>query len=177
MGDMKKLLIVDDSELIIDLLTEILSGPEITIEVAVSGVDAVTKARAFRPDVILLDVGLDDIDGFEVFRILKQDTELNGTRIIFMTGHAERGALEIARDLGAFDFLVKPIPVEDLERTIARALDPATASAGDTRAPPPPLSRQEGDAPGVRKHLDPRSSPPRGARPSENGGRTAASSL
>ena len=119
----KRVLIVDDSALIVSLLTEVLEAPGRELRSASSGMEAVTAARAWRPHVIVLDVGLDDIDGFEVFRLLRQDPELDATQVIFMTGHAERGALEIARDLGAFDFLVKPIPVEELERVVRRAFE------------------------------------------------------
>jgi CheY-like chemotaxis protein len=96
---------------------------------AINGFAALDIARAFRPDIILLDIGLPDFKGYEIARQLKWEPGFEATRIIAVTAlpHAER---QRALDAGCHDFYRKPLDPMLLERLLAnpRALDQQAAA-------------------------------------------------
>jgi CheY-like chemotaxis protein len=133
----RRLLIVDDDPTLGAALAELLAHPFVVAETAADGVTAIERARAHRPQVVLLDVRLPGLDGFEVFRALRRDPELRFARVIFLSGLAESGAFGMAKDLGAFGWLRKPCDEEVLQRTVFAAL--AVAPSEPPPAPRPPL--------------------------------------
>ena len=103
-----KLLIVDDEEINIKLLASILEDKKITPLFATNGSDALAMARKELPDLILLDVIMPDIDGYEVCKRLQADPATKDIPIIFLTG--QRSAVDEAKglDMGAVDYIFKP---------------------------------------------------------------------
>jgi CheY-like chemotaxis protein len=137
----RRLLFVEDDWDQIASLRLILAHPSVVIEHAANGVEAISRARANPPDAFLLDVQIPAMDGFEVFNVLRRDPAFASCRIIFYSGYAPRGSLELAREAGAFACLRKPCPPEVLRTTVLRAL------RVDEVAPEPPLSKPAGRAP------------------------------
>jgi len=100
-------LIVDDERANIATLTNILS-PEYTIYAAKNGQDAIETAKKYLPDVILLDIIMPEMDGYEVFSRLKSIEETRSAPIIFITGLAKDEEEEKGMALGASDYITKP---------------------------------------------------------------------
>lgn len=106
-----RVLIVDDTTTNIQVLNEILQN-EFRTYFALSGSEALEKAEALRPDLILLDVMMPGMDGFEVCRTLKKDPQLAAIPVIFITalGQAEQESQGLA--MGAADYVTKPFNPE-----------------------------------------------------------------
>lgn len=96
---------------------------EYEIQVATSGTQGLAYAEASPPDLILLDIMMPEMDGYEVCRRLKADALLQHIPVIFITAHAEAEAETIGLDLGAADFLQKPINVPIVRRRIHNLLE------------------------------------------------------
>ena len=107
--DRKTVLVVDDAPENIRVLTAIL-GPSYRVKAATSGEKALQVCGADPlPDLVLLDVVMPGIDGYEVCRRLKADARTAGVPVIFVTGTADEGDRARAGSLGAADFFVKPL--------------------------------------------------------------------
>lgn len=101
------IMIVDDQKLNIELLAESL-GDEYNIMPVISGESAIKLLRRKKPDLVLLDVSMPDIDGFEVLRFMKETEELANIPVIFVTGEHETEMEEKGLALGAVDYVKKP---------------------------------------------------------------------
>jgi CheY-like chemotaxis protein len=79
--------------------------------------------RTGRPHVVLLDITMPGVDGFEVVRRLRKDPELGGTRFVALSGHSQEEYRRRAREAGFHDYFVKPIALESLLTLVAKNLD------------------------------------------------------
>ena len=104
-----KILLVDDDPDIIELLAYNLSKEGYETASAMDGVQAVEVAKTFKPDLILLDVMMPKQDGIETARQIRQIPEFKDTYILFLTARAEEYTEVAAFDVGADDYIVKPI--------------------------------------------------------------------
>ena len=109
---MKKILIVEDTEFNRDLMVQLLEEDYETV-VAEDGAEGIALAELERPDLILMDLSLPLIDGWEATRRIKAKPELKHIPVIALTGHAMSGDEEKARAAGCDDYLTKPVD-EDL---------------------------------------------------------------
>lgn len=109
----KKVLVVDDTEWNRDLIVQLLQD-EYSVLQAVDGEDGVKKAEQERPDLILMDLGMPVMDGWEATRRIKANPELKHIPIIAVTSHAMVGDEIEARKAGCDDYLPKPIDEEAL---------------------------------------------------------------
>ncbi|MCL6259529.1 response regulator transcription factor [Aquiflexum sp. TKW24L] len=114
-----KILVVDDEPDIIDILTYNLKKEGYEVESAEDGIKAVKIAAKFHPDVILLDIMMPNQDGVETCRQIRENPELKGTFIIFLTARAEEYSEVAAFDVGADDYITKPIKPRALMSRIA----------------------------------------------------------
>jgi diguanylate cyclase (GGDEF)-like protein len=104
----QNILIVDDSPEVIRFLSMLLSD-QAGINFATRGEEGLALARKLRPDLILLDVALPDIDGFEVCRRLKSDMDTSGIPVLFVTAGSDVASEVMGLEIGAVDFLAKPL--------------------------------------------------------------------
>ena len=113
-----RILIVDDNRDAADSLAMLLEigGHEATA--VYSAQDALQRAAEFRPAVILLDIGLPEIDGHEVARRIRGMPELRDVRLVALTGYGQEEDRRRTRDAGFDHHLVKPVDLEELERTL-----------------------------------------------------------
>jgi two-component system, cell cycle response regulator DivK len=118
---MKKILIVEDVDFNRDLLTQLLEE-EFELIAATDGQAGIAAAERERPDLILMDLSLPVIDGWEATRRLKAHESLKTIPIIALTAHAMRGDEAKARASGCDDFLTKPIDEALLFRMLNRYL-------------------------------------------------------
>jgi two-component system, cell cycle response regulator len=118
----KRILVVDDNPDNVDIIDARLSSRGYAIETASNGQEALDKVRANPPDLILLDVMMPLIDGFEVSRRIKNDRELPFIPIILVTARTESEDKVEGLDAGADDYLGKPIDFPELEARVRSML-------------------------------------------------------
>ena len=114
---MPKILLVEDNEMNRDMLSRRLERRGYEVVIAVDGQDGVTKAQAEAPALILMDMSLPVLDGWEASRQLKAAPATGGIPIIALTAHAMSGDREKALAVGCDDFDTKPI---ELDRLLAK---------------------------------------------------------
>lgn len=112
-----RILIADDNQANCELLEAYLAKVDCETEIAVDGQEAFEKAVSFKPDLILLDVMMPKLSGFEVCQKIKEDSNLAGIMVLMVTALNELGDIERAVDAGTNDFLSKPVNrIEFLKR-------------------------------------------------------------
>jgi PAS domain S-box-containing protein len=113
-----RVLIVEDNRAAADTLRELLKLSGCTVEVAYSGPAALTAAREFHPEVVLCDLGLPGMDGFQVAKALRQDPATASARLIAVTGYGQEEDRRRAREAGFELHLTKPIRFAELQRLL-----------------------------------------------------------
>jgi two-component system cell cycle response regulator len=104
-----RILVVDDNEQNLELLVEYLDALDCTIDTAVDGIEALEKVEKTQPDLILLDIMMPRMSGFEVCRKLKSDPQTRDIPIIMVTALNELGDIERGVESGTDDFISKPV--------------------------------------------------------------------
>ena len=122
-----KILLIEDESTIRRFLKVSLESNSFEILEAVNGKEGISMAGSYRPDVILLDIGLPDVDGFEIIKKLR---EWSSTPIIVLTVHDREEEKVHALDLGADDYLTKPFGVPELLARIRVVLRRSSAEDG-----------------------------------------------
>jgi PleD family two-component response regulator len=117
-----RLLIVEDDIDISNMLRIYFSGQNYEVDTALRGSDALDKTRQNLPHLIVLDIMLPDIDGFEVCRILRTNTRTSHVPIIFLTQKDERSDKLQGLELGADDYITKPFDIDELKLRVQRAI-------------------------------------------------------
>jgi CheY-like chemotaxis protein len=112
-----RILIVEDNEMSRDMLSRRLSRRGHEVILAVDGAEGVRRALADAPDIVLMDLSLPDVDGWEATRRLRAHDATRKLPVIALTAHAMQGDRERALAAGADDYDTKPV---DLERLIAK---------------------------------------------------------
>src|ERR687896_162770 len=115
----KKILVVDDTEFNRDLVVQLLED-EFELIIAEDGAEGLKQTQSERPDLILMDLGMPVMDGWEATRRIKANDELKHIPIIAVTSHAMVGDEFQAREAGCDDYLPKPIDENELLRTIGK---------------------------------------------------------
>ncbi|CDZ23562.1 hypothetical protein CCDG5_0424 [[Clostridium] cellulosi] len=118
----KKILIVDDEEHIVELLRMNLKKQGYETICAYSGVEAVELAQKTKPDLILLDIMMPDMDGLETCRKLREDTMLKKVPIIILSAKSEETDKVIGLGVGADDYMTKPFGIREMLARISALL-------------------------------------------------------
>ena len=118
-----KILIADDNLTNVELLEAYLDGLDCEIAVAVDGHDTLAKAAEFQPDLILLDIMMPKLSGFEVCKTLKRDPTTRQIMILMVTALNEQGDIERAVAAGCNDFLSKPVNKLELVKRVENMLE------------------------------------------------------
>lgn len=121
-------LVVDDFKDGRDLVVETLEHAGFSTAEAADGPEALSKCRSLRPDLVLMDLSLPGLDGWEVTRRLRADAALRGLKVLALTAHAQVDALERAREAGADGVITKPCLPNQVVARVKEALG-ARASA------------------------------------------------
>jgi len=121
-GGAAKILLVEDNELNSDMLSRRLIRRGYDVVVAADGMQAVAGAAQERPDLILMDMSLPTIDGWEATRRIKADSRLRTIPVIALTAHAMSGDRERALEAGCDEFDTKPIEFDRLLSKMERLL-------------------------------------------------------
>jgi len=120
---MPRLLVVEDNELNRDMLSRRLSRAGYTIDLAQDGEQALESMRTCKPDLVLLDMNLPVLDGWEVCRAARAESRLRELPIIALTAHAMQEDRERAMQAGCDDYATKPIDFPELLRKIEDLLE------------------------------------------------------
>ncbi len=117
-----RILIADDNPTNVELLEAYLSDLDCDIAVAVDGRDTLEKVQQFQPDLILLDIMMPKLSGFEVCKLLKENPETSGIMILMVTALNELGDIERGVAAGTDDFLSKPVNKVELLKRVENML-------------------------------------------------------
>jgi len=104
---MPKILIVEDDPFLSEMYSTKLMQEKFEVDFATDGKEAIKKAREVKPDLILLDIVLPKMDGFEVLQELKKDPQLRNIQVIALTNLGQKEEVEKGLKLGADDYIVK----------------------------------------------------------------------
>lgn len=115
-----RVLVVDDNIDMVIMLSTSLRQRGYSVQVAYTGTDGLKVAKQWRPDIVVLDIGLPGMDGYEVARQLRTDPQLGAAgkemRVIALTGYGRESDLARAREAGFDGHLTKPVDFSDLEK-------------------------------------------------------------
>jgi DNA-binding response OmpR family regulator len=121
---MHTILVADDDEDLLRSLDFTLSQSGYNVEKAKDGAETIVKTRELKPDLILLDIMMPDLDGFTACRELKNKEETKRIPIIMLTARGEAEDIKTAFKVGANDYIVKPFIMEKLLGKIEKLLGP-----------------------------------------------------
>jgi DNA-binding response OmpR family regulator len=119
MPSVARILVVDDEPKIVQLVRDYLERAGFVVSTARDGAEALMRARSERPDLIVLDLGLPELDGLEVTRRLRRDS---GVPIIMLTARHEETDKVVGLELGADDYVTKPFSPRELEARVRAIL-------------------------------------------------------
>jgi two-component system cell cycle response regulator DivK len=125
----KKILVVEDNELNLKLFCDLLRAHGYEAEPVRDGREALEKARAFEPDLIVMDIQMPHISGLELIEQVKADEDLKVIPIMAVTAYAAKGDEERIRDAGAEGYVSKPISVIRFVEEVAALLEAARLSS------------------------------------------------
>jgi two-component system, OmpR family, alkaline phosphatase synthesis response regulator PhoP len=117
-----RILIADDNQPNVELMEAFLGEVDCDVEIAVDGRDTLEKVASFQPDLILLDVMMPKLSGFEVCKKIKSDPNTKGIMVLMVTALNERGDIERGVDSGTDDFLSKPVNKVELVKRVENML-------------------------------------------------------
>jgi len=120
---MRKILLVDDEIGFAELLRDLLTMDQYQVEVANDGIEGVEKVSTFKPDIIISDIVMPRMSGFEMFKKLRSSPDTASIPFLFISGFQDDRVLAEARKIGVFGILRKPIDVEQIENRVNALLD------------------------------------------------------
>ena len=121
---MRKVAVVDDDRDVRELLEESLSRVGYDVKLAANGLRLISTLHVDRPDLILLDVMMSWIDGFELCKAIKQNSEFKGIPIVFISGRTAPADIERGLECGAVDYFPKPLDMERLLNRVREIVGP-----------------------------------------------------
>ena len=124
MEERKKILVVDDDRIIVETIVQALEEDEYGYELisAADGFEAGLQVSHFKPDLIILDIMMPDINGYEVCRKIKSDPAAKNVKIIVLSAYLNEEAFEQMKAYGADACFSKPLPLPQLKREVAKLL-------------------------------------------------------
>lgn len=125
---MSKILIIDDDKHILDSTAMILEEAGYTVLKAEDGLRGLLTAKAERPDLIILDLAMPGMHGFEVCEKIKEDPELATIKVIIASGKNFPADKRMAEELGVDKYVVKPVDWDDFKRVVADMLEGVNSS-------------------------------------------------
>ncbi len=143
----QKILIVEDNELNLRLFCDLLRAHAYEVEPVRDGREALERARAFAPDLIVMDIQMPHVSGLELIEQLKAEDGLRAAPILAVTAYAAKGDEERIRDAGAEGYVSKPISVMKFVEAVRGLLAAREAAEADAAAPLDPGLRRDDAGP------------------------------
>lgn len=136
-GPRRRILVVDDDENILELLQDVFGRDErFELRTATTGYDAGLLTESFRPHLILLDYMLPDINGTIVCRRIRENPDMQSTKIVFVSGVVDPEGVQALLDAGADAFIRKPFDVQELVERVASLLGVEATASGSSQSSP-----------------------------------------
>ena len=127
----RKLLVVDDDQDLVDLLVDHFERDgRFEVRSVNNGFEAGMMIKEFRPDLVVLDIMLPDINGMEVCKLVRSDPSMDEVKVVCISGMVEQDRIQQLRDAGADDFLQKPFDVDTLTQRVCQLLEVEVSPAG-----------------------------------------------
>lgn len=123
MNFQQKILVIEDDKEVGMTIQNILNFSDYDVCYTNNGASGIQKAFEYNPDLILCDINMHPIDGYQVFKVLEESSILNRTPFIFLTGSSDLDDIRFGMSLGADDYLVKPFRNDDLIKSIKKRLE------------------------------------------------------
>jgi CheY-like chemotaxis protein len=127
-------MVVDDDPATLELAVRALAAQGHAPTPVNDGETALFLVSVLEPDLILLDVAMPGMDGFKLLRALRDDPKTGKIPVVMMTASTDKACVQLARDLGALDYITKPIVPADLVARAGRAVAKAQTRQGTGRA-------------------------------------------
>jgi two-component system alkaline phosphatase synthesis response regulator PhoP len=125
----KNLLVIDDDPMAIKLVRDLASASGYNVLTALNGRDGLEVAARQKPDIILLDIMMPEMDGYKVASSLKSNPKTSGIPIIMVTAVGFQLNKQLAINMGVSDYVVKPFNIRELLDKIGKCLTPLSARA------------------------------------------------
>ena len=122
MPEKKHILIVDDEPVWLKTMTTILQRQGYDVKEAMSGADALKALKVFEPDLIFLDVRMPDMNGFDLLDHIKHLPRLQAKPVVVVSGMDDFHARKVAHDLGAVEYVIKPLDEREVTSVLRRFL-------------------------------------------------------
>jgi CheY-like chemotaxis protein len=120
----RKILYIEDNKTNAMLVTKVLQNIEdVELYCAASGEEGIELARSMSPDLVLLDIGLPGMSGYDVLRHIREDSSLAGTRVVAMTASASEDDVAVGVQVGFDAYLTKPFDIRHFLRLLDKLLD------------------------------------------------------
>jgi len=118
-----KIVIVEDTSAVREEISDILMMEGFDVYEANNGVEGLKQIKNIKPNLILTDIVMPEMNGFELFESIQKDTGINKIPVIFLSAKADKDAVDRAKKLGSGDYLIKPINPDILINTIKKRID------------------------------------------------------
>ena len=122
MSEQKKILVVDDEQDLVETIRSKLSSEGYKVFAAHTGVEALEKAKDTKPDLILLDIMMPELNGYQVCKKIKEDDSLKNIPDVILTAKAQESDKFWGLETGADDYITKPFEFKSLLKTITKHL-------------------------------------------------------
>ena len=129
----KRILVVEDNDLNRKLFCDVLQASGFAVEPVADGAEAIERAKAFFPNLVIMDIQLQDISGLDLIAGLKRDSALRDIPVLAVTAYAGKGDEERIRQVGAEGYLAKPVSITPFMNAVRGLLN------GNSRSAPIPL--------------------------------------
>lgn len=123
---MKQVLVVDDSHVIRRLVEVVLSQVQLDVVTVATGTEACELLESDPPDMLILDVGLPDMSGWDILEFVRGVPELGKVSIVMLTGRSDADDIDRATELGADAYLLKPFRPDELRRIVVDTIHGTT---------------------------------------------------
>ncbi len=120
--DRKNILVVDDEPSWLKVLRYFLENKGYAVRTVSSGVEALQALQTYHPDIILSDVRMPEMNGFDLLDTIRKTPEVSSTPVIFFSAIDDYDARKTAKDLGAVDYIVKPFDQEEVASVLHKHL-------------------------------------------------------
>ena len=129
----KRILVVEDNDLNRKLFCDVLQASGFAVDSVADGAEAIERAKAFFPNLVIMDIQLQDISGLDLSAGLKRDSALRDIPVLAVTAYAGKGDEERIRQVGAEGYLAKPVSITPFMNAVRGLLN------GNSRSAPIPL--------------------------------------
>ncbi|RJY09702.1 response regulator [Aurantiacibacter aquimixticola] len=121
----KRILVVEDNDLNRKLFCDVLQASGFAVEPVADGNQAIERARAFIPNLVVMDIQLQDVSGLDLIATLKHDRDLAAVPVLAVTAYAGKGDEERIRESGAEGYLAKPVSIGPFMAAVKGLMEPA----------------------------------------------------